>query len=282
MKLKNIIMNAIGSSLLAFGVCAFIIPSNIIAGGATGISIILHRLTGMDVALIAFLFNAICFPIGYIFGSKELAVGSILSSIFYPIALGFFETIPELTSLSDSTILSAICAGVLCGSGIGLVMKSGGSTGGTDIPCLLINKYFHIPIDTVINTTDVIIMCSQIPFSNITYIIYGMIFTFIMTNTISKVLAFGVDKYRISVVSEHYEAIKETLIEHDYGVTMIYALSGYTSTPIQKVESILPMKRLNHVQKIIENVDPTAFITIEKVTDVKGRGFTLEREPIYF
>lgn len=278
MKIKNIVLNAIGSSLLALGVCAFIIPSNIIAGGATGISIILHRLTGLDVSLIALLFNAICLPIGYIFGSKELVLGSILSSLFYPIALAIFERIPELSNVSDSTMLSTICAGVVCGAGIGLVMKSGGSTGGTDIPCLLINKYFHIPVDNVINGSDFCIMIAQIPFSNVTYILYGMIFTFIMTNTISKVLAFGVDKYKVSVVSEHYEQIREVLIQNDYGVTMIYAQSGYTYTEILKIESILPMKRLYHVQHIIEEVDPTAFITIEKVTDVKGRGFTLERE----
>ncbi|MBQ0064491.1 MAG: YitT family protein [Firmicutes bacterium] len=278
MKIKNVLLNFLGSSLLAFGVCAFIVPSNIIAGGATGISIILHKLTGLDISLITLIFNMTCLPIGYILGSKELAFGSILSSIFYPMALAMFERMPQLSDLSDSIMLSVIFAGVICGAGIGLVMKSGGSTGGTDIPCLLIHKYFHIPVDTVINVTDTLIMLSQIPFSNVTYVLYGLIYTFLMTNTISRVLTFGVDKYRISVVSEQHEEIRRLLLDNDYGVTMLYAQSGYTYTDIQKLETVIPIQRLQKVQKLIESVDETSFITIEKVTDVKGRGFTLERE----
>lgn len=282
MKIRNIALNVLGSSLLAFGVLAFIVPFDIIVGGATGISIIVHKLFGLNMSTIVFVINMVCLPIGYILGSKNLAFGSILSSIVYPVAMAIFERIPQIQTISDNIFLSVICGATVCGVGIGLVMKSGGSTGGLDIPCLLISKFTHVPVNTIMNVADTIIMLGQLPFSNVTRILYGLIYTYMMTNMIGKTLTFGVDKYRIVVISEAYEEIRRTLIDHDCGVTMSYAQSGYTYTEIQKVETVLPMKRLHYVESLIEQVDPTAFITIEKVTDVKGRGYTLERAPIYF
>ncbi len=282
MHIKNIALNIVGSFLLAFGVIAFIVPFDIIVGGATGISIILHKLLGLNMSTIVFIINVVCLPIGYLFSGKELVFGSILSSLVYPIAMAIFEQIPQIQNISDSIFLSVICGGVVCGIGIGLVMKSGGSTGGLDIPCLLIGKFLHIPVNSIMKISDTCIMLGQLPFSNVTRILYGIIYTYIMTNTIGKTLTFGVDKYRIVVISEAYEEIRKTLIDHDCGVTMSYAQSGYTYTEIQKVETILPMKRLHYVESLIEQVDPEAFITVEKVTDVKGRGYTLERTPIYF
>lgn len=281
-KIKNYGMNIIGSILLAFGVLAFIAPFDIIVGGATGLSLVLHKLLGFNISTIALAINIIVLPLGYIFGNKELVFGSILSSIAYPVAMAIFEQFPSIQTISDNIFLSVICGGVVCGSGIGLIMKSGGSSGGIDIPCLLIAKVLRVPVNKVINVSDTIIMLGQLPFSSVTRILYGLIFTFIMTNSIGKAITFGVDKYRISIVTEQFEQMRRTLIEHDCGVTMIYAQSGYTYTEIQKIETVLPMKRLRYIENVIEQVDPTAFITIEKVTDVKGRGYTLERDPVFF
>ena len=136
--MKNIILNIIGSSLLAFGVYAFVVPFDIIVGGATGLSIIGHKLLGWNISIIVLFINCICLPIGYVLGSRQLALGSILSSFVYPIALAVFERIPILTQIVDNIFLAVLCGGIVCGIGIGMVMKSGGSTGGMDIPCLLI------------------------------------------------------------------------------------------------------------------------------------------------
>ncbi|MGN1276157.1 MAG: YitT family protein [Floccifex sp.] len=103
--MKNTILNIIGSSLLAFGVCAFIVPFDIIVGGATGLSIIGHKLFGLNMSTIVLFINVVCLPIGYIFGNKELVFGSILSSLVYPAALAFFEQIPMITNIVDNIFL---------------------------------------------------------------------------------------------------------------------------------------------------------------------------------
>lgn len=276
----NIILNFIGSSLLAFGVCAFIEPFNIIVGGSTGIALVLHRLTGINVSVFAFAINLFVLPIGYFFDGKELVIGSILSSFFYPLSLAVFELFPGITTMADDILLASLCSGIICGIGIGLVMKSGGSTGGVDIPCLIVSKKTRIPINKIFNICDSAIMIAQIPFSNVTYIIYGLIYTFIMTNALNKVVTYGEDRVKCSVVSEHFEEIASYLIQHDFGVTMLYAESGYTKTPIKVVESTMRAYQNRFAIRLIEEIDPEAFITVQKVKDVKGRGFTMERNYI--
>lgn len=276
-QIKSILLNFIGSSMLAFGVCAFVEPFNIIVGGSTGIALVLHRLTGMNVSVFALALNILVLPIGYFFYGKELVIGSILSSLFFPMSLAVFERIPVITTIADNIMLASICGGIVCGAGIGIVMRSGGSTGGMDIPVLVISKLFHKRVDMLINVFDTIIMVCQIPFSNITFVIYGVIYTFIMTHSLQSVLTFGEDRLKFSIVSEKYEELASHLIENDFGVTMAYAESGYTKTPIKKVESVMRSYQNRTALRLIEEVDPEAFITIEKVLEVKGRGFTLER-----
>ncbi|MDO4977219.1 MAG: YitT family protein [Eubacteriales bacterium] len=277
---KNLALNFIGSTLLAFGVCAFIVPFNIIVGGSTGIALILHTLTGINVSVFALALNLLVLPIGYFFDGKELVIGSILSSLFYPFSLAIFERIPALTTLADDILLASICAGIVCGAGIGLVMKSGGSTGGVDIPCLIVSKKSHVPINKVFNVCDSVIMIAQIPFSNVKYIIYGLIYTFIMTHSLQTVLTFGEDRVKCTVVSERFEEIADYLIKHDFGVTMLYAESGYTKTPIKVIETVMRSYQNRFAIRLIEEIDPEAFITVQKVKDVKGRGFTLEKNYI--
>ena len=174
-QIKSILLNLIGSSMLAFGVCAFVEPFHIIVGGSTGIALVLHRLTGMNVSVFALALNILVLPIGYFFYGKELVIGSILSSLFFPMSLAVFEQIPVITTIADNIMLASICGGIVCGAGIGIVMRSGGSTGGMDIPVLVISKLFHKRVDMLINVFDTIIMVCQIPFSNITFVIYGVI-----------------------------------------------------------------------------------------------------------
>ncbi|MGN0267776.1 MAG: YitT family protein [Lachnospiraceae bacterium] len=276
-QIKSILLNLIGSSMLAFGVCAFVEPFNIIVGGSTGIALVLHRITGINVSVFALALNILVLPIGYFFYGKELVIGSILSSLFFPMSLAVFERIPLITTIADNIMLASICGGIVCGAGIGIVMRSGGSTGGMDIPVLVISKLFHKRVDMLINVFDTIIMVCQIPFSNITFVIYGIIYTFIMTHSLQSVLTFGEDRLKFSIVSEKYEELASHLIENDFGVTMTYAESGYTKTPIKKVETVMRSYQNRAALRLIEEVDPEAFITIEKVLEVKGRGFTLER-----
>ena len=276
----NLLLNTVGSSMVAFGVCAFIKPFGLIVGGATGISLVTNQLTGIDLSLITLIINLVVLIPGWILGGRKLVIGSVYSSVVYPLALAVFERLPGITAIADDILLAALCGGVVCGSGIGLVMHSGGSTGGTDIPALLLAKALRQPVNRMVTIFDTVIMLAQLFFNPFSAILYGLIYTFIMTRTLGTVVTFGEDRVRVTVVSEEYEAICRHLTENDFGVTLTFAEGGFTRTPIKKLESVMRSRSSRYAQKLIEEIDPTAFITVEKVRDVKGRGFTLERVPI--
>ena len=274
---KNILLNLLGSSMLAFAVCAFVAPYDLIVGGVTGIALISHKLFGVSVSLVALIINMAVLIPGWIWGGKKLVLGSLLSSLIYPVALAVFERIPQITTIADNVILATVCGAVIAGAGIGLVMRSGGSTGGLDIPVLLIHKYLHFPVNTVMNLTDTCIMLAQIPFSAVTGVLYGIIYTYLMTTALGKAMTFGADRIKLTVVSEEHETICHRLTENDFGVTLVYAEGGYTGTPIKRIEAVMISDRLRKAQHIIEEIDPTAFVTTETVKDVRGRGYTMER-----
>ena len=275
---KRLLMNAAGSALLAFGVCAFIAPYGLVVGGATGISLIGNRLFGVPVSAIAFLINVAVLPLGLLAGEKKLVLGSVLSSLFYPAALAVFERMPAaITGIADSRMMACLCGGIVCGSGIGLVMRSGASTGGLDIPVLLLHKKLRQPVNRIMNTVDTTIMLGQIPISGLTAILYGVFYTYVMTYTLNRVLTLGQDRVRITVISEQYEEICRALIGADFGVTMIYAESGYTKTPVKQVETVMTSERSRAALKLIAGIDPEAFLTTERIKDVRGQGFTMER-----
>lgn len=274
---KNILMNLLGSILLAFGVYAFIAPFGLIVGGATGISLILHRLFGIPISIISLCINVGVLPLALIFKEKKLFFGSILSSLAYPVAMGVFERFPKLQTIADNTMLAAICGGIVCGCAIGLVMKSGGSTGGVDIPILLLHKKIKMPVGKMVNICDTCIMLGQVPIFGLNAIIYGLIYTYIMTHSLSTMLTMGEDCIRVTIISEKYEELRRVMIENDFGMTVVFAQSGYTYTDILKLESIMRESHLRKAKKLIDQVDPEAFVTIEKVRSVHGRGYTMER-----
>ncbi len=278
-RVRNILFNTVGSVLLAFGICAFVEPFGLIIGGATGVSIVIHHVFHIPMSTILLIINIGVLPMCWLGGAggKKLFLGSVYSSVIYPLAVAVFERIPQITTIADNTFLAAICGGIVCGAGIGLVMKSGGSTGGFDIPVLVLHKKMNQSVGLVMNIMDSCIMLCQVPFFGLNSIIYGLIYTFIMTNGITYILTMGEDCIRVSIVSEKYEELRAELLKNDFGLAMIYAEGGLTHTKILKIETIMRSVAYRKAQEIIEAIDPEAFVTIEKVKSVRGRGFTMER-----
>lgn len=277
----DLILNILGSTLLAFGVYAFIMPFDLIVGGVTGISLIIHRLTAIRVSLVSLILNLLVLIPAWILGGKKLAMGSVLSSLVYPAAMAVFENFPVLTEMADTRLLAVICGAAACGAGVGAVMRSGGSTGGLDIPVLLLSRRLNLPANDVLRVFDVCIMLGQIPLFGLTGILYGFVYTWLMTAVLGSVLAFGEERLRVTVQSENYEELRRNLVASDFGVTMVSAEGGYTKTPIKQVESVMPAGRLRQARRVIEETDAAAFVTVEKVKEVRGQGFTRAREPIF-
>lgn len=277
-KIKNYGMIVGGSFILALSVYAFTLPFDITVGGVTGISIIANKLAGIDMSVTVWVVNMLCLVFGLIFVGKDLVIGSLLSSFAYPAAMAVCEMIPGIGALGSDIVLCTVMSGVLAGAGIGLVLRGGGSSGGVDIPCILVSRKTGISVSFVIYVVDIIIMLGQLPFCDSSRVLYGIIAAYLMAFMIDKVLTMGVGKYQVTIITGQYEELCRLLLQNDFGVTLQLIETGLERVQEKAVVTTVFSKELQRVQKIIEGLDPTAFVTIQRVTDVRGRGFTLKKE----
>ena len=220
--LKPIVAVIVGNIIVAFAIAAFILPKNLIAGGSTGLAIILNHFFGLNISLVVLVFNGFMFLLGAALLGKKFALTTILSTIVFPTFLTFFRALPALQDMTDDILLSAIYAGILCGLGVGLVFKVGASTGGMDIPPLLLNKHFRIPVAVGMYTFDVIFLLIQAFFSSMEQILYGLIMVFLTSIVINKVMVTGTNKMQLFIISKKFEEIKEALLYvQDVGLTLV-------------------------------------------------------------
>mgnify|MGYP000217106051 CR=1 FL=1 len=149
--IKTILGVLVGNLVLSFAVAAFIVPNGIIMGGATGIGLTISHYFQVNLSMIILAINAVLFVLGAVFLGKKFALTTIISSFIYPIFLSMAQSIPGIDKVTqDNAMLAALYGGVLLGIGIGLVVRVGASTGGTDILALVLHKWFHVPVSGIL------------------------------------------------------------------------------------------------------------------------------------
>ena len=178
-------------------------------------------------------------------------------------------------------MLATVYAGALLGIGIGLVVRVGASTGGTDILALVLNKWFHVSIAVMMYVVDFIVLGFQVLFSNSEQILYGIFMLVLTTLVMNRVILMGQSQIQLFVITEKYEEVKEKMLkEIDAGVTMVHIETGYEGRQQKGVLCVIPNRKLYSVNQMVQAVDPKAFITITQINEVRGVGFTIEKNPI--
>lgn len=271
----------VGNAILAFTVVAFIVPHGVIMGGATGIGLTIAHYVPVDLSIIIFIVNSILFVLGATVLGKKFAVATIASTFIYPTFLSIVQKIPGIDGLTDNLMLATLYAGALLGVGIGLIVRVGSSTGGTDIVALVLNKWFHIPVAGLLYVIDFLVLGGQIFFSDTEQIMYGVLMLVLETAILNKVMLLGQSQIQLFIISEEYEHIREKMLkELDAGVTMVHVETGYGQENQKGVLCIIPNRKLYSVKELVQSIDPKAFITITQINEVRGRGFTLDRKYI--
>lgn len=268
----------VGNAILAFTVAAFIVPHGVIMGGATGIGLTIAHYVPVDLSIIIFIVNSILFVLGATVLGKKFAVATIASTFIYPTFLSIVQKIPGIDRLTDNLMLATLYAGALLGVGIGLIVRVGSSTGGTDIVALVLNKWFHIPVAGLLYVIDFLVLGGQVFFSDTEQIMYGVLMLVLETAILNKVMLLGQSQIQLFIISEEYEHIREKMLkELDAGVTMVHVETGYGQENQKGVLCIIPNRKLYSVKELVQSIDPKAFITITQINEVRGRGFSMER-----
>ena len=268
----------LGNVFYAFVIRLFLLPGNLMTGGTTGIGLVVKHFTGTSISGFVLVFNIVMLIVGWTLLGKKFALTTVISSFTYPIALEAANHIFGDLVITTDPMLNTIFAGLGIGIGLGIVIRTGASTGGMDIPPLVLNKYFRIPVSVSLNVFDMLILVLQIVYNPPERVLYGVLLVMIYTTVLDKVLMMGNTKTEVKVISSQVEEIRQVILAQvDRGVTMLYGEGGYRQEQTQIVLSIVSNRELPQVEKLIRHIDPEAFMIVSRVTEVRGRGFSLSK-----
>ena len=278
-QLFNALSIVVGNAMYALTVVLFLMPSGLITGGATGIALAFNKVTGLPVSAVLFVVNVAMLLLGWWVLGRRFALNTLASTVLSPFFMALWERLLGNLVLTDDLVLNTVFAGFGIGISLGITIRAGASTGGMDIPPLVLNKYFHIPVSASMLVFDMLILCLQAAFSPLQQCLYGIVMVIVYTVVLDKVLLFGTTRTEVKIISQHADDIREAIFTQlDRGVTVLHGEGGYSHEPEQVLLSVVSNRQLPKLEKLAHAIDPTCFMIVSHVTEVSGRGFSLEKD----
>lgn len=280
-EIKKYLTLLVANFCLALALSGFVAYGNIMTGGLGGISIFVeHFYPNFKMSYVVTATSILLFFIGLIFKGKKFALKTLFGTIVYPLFVSiiewFLEVVPiiELATDTGMQIVYAIVAGVFVGLGLGLAFKVGGSTGGVDIPAVIIAEKFHISIDKVVFVIDAVIIALGIIPLGLMNVIIGLISNIVYTVIIDKVLVGGKKSIFVQIISKENDKINEFIQnELDRGSTYFNVQGGYKGDDHRLLEVIVYRREYSQLIDYIHKVDKNAFVISLESKEVFGEGF---------
>ena len=275
---RRLLLVLLGNTIYTLGLVAFILPMDMITGGTTGIGLILNHYWDVPIEMFAAVFNVAMFIVAWLVLGVSFAITTIVSTVYFPIILGVMQKITFLQGLTDDMLLSTIFAGILIGVGIGIVVHGGASTGGMDIPPLVLNKKLGLPVSVGLYAFDIMILLGQMLFRDNERTLYGILLVVIYSTVVDKVLVTGKRKVEVKIISDYHDLINETIQRKiDRGTTFYVIETGYLHRHTKALMTVVSNRELVRLNQIVLDIDPKAFIVINEAREVMGKGFSLTK-----
>ena len=277
--LKQVLIIVFGLTVYAFGVALFVLPMDMIAAGTTGMALLAQRLWGIPISTFVGAFNILMFGLGWLELGKKFALTTLIATFYYPVMLDVAIAVVGDMVISSDPMLCAIFAGLMIGFSLGIVIKAGASTGGMDIPPLVMKKRIGIPVSVSMYVFDAVILIAQMPFGDKERILYALIMVMIYTMVLDKVLMMGTKQVQVKIFSSKYEEISEAIrVKLDRGTTLLHMEGGHTRQKSMAIISVVSGRELTQLNDLVMEIDPCAFMIVHQVGEVHGRGFTLSKK----
>ena len=277
-KINSLLLVLLGNIIYAFSIKLFLLPADLISCGTTGIGLVVEHFLHIPLSGFIFLFNMVMLTIGWLILGRKFAMTTLLSSLLYPIFLEILnQTIGDF-HVTDNLMLNAIFAGIGLGGSLGIVIRAGASTGGMDIPPLVLKKFFGIPVPMTLWIFDFTIMSAQMMFHEAEDLLYGVLLLITISITLNKVLLLGTSKTQVMIISTQHQQIRQAILSKvDRGVTILHGEGGYRGDPKEVILTIVSNSELPKIQRVAREIDPSCFMVINQVNEVWGRGFSISR-----
>lgn len=294
--IKNIFLTILGTTISAFGTAVFIIPFNLVVGGASSIAIILNQLISAEfvtVDLLVVLVTWILFFIGWIFLGKNFALKTLISAIVFPIGVYVFSKLiepdichglfclQETEYIQTSILLAAFFGGVCTGAGRAIAFLGGGSTGGVDILALLLCKYIKKLRSSVavFMINGLLVVWGLFVIKDLVVSLLGILSVFVSAIVEDKIFIGESQAFIAQIISEKYEEINHAIIERMARTTTFLDITGgYTKNKKKMLMVSFTASQYAELIHVINKMDPCAFITIHRAYEIEGEGWTRQRK----
>lgn len=277
--IKSLLAVVSGNFLYALTVKLFLLPGNLVTGGTTGIALTINHFFPIPISGFVLAFNIVMLLVGLLILGKSFAATTLASSFLYPIFLELCDRVMGDLVLTNDILLCTIFTGLGIGVGLGLVIRAGASTGGMDIPPLALRKLVGIPVSVSMYFFDGLIILAQALFQKPENVLYGILLMIIYTFMIDKMLMLGNTRTELKIISAKYREITDAILNQmDRGVTLLSAESGYLHKDMPLLLSVMSNRELIKAEKLIHQIDPECFMIVSRVSEVRGRGFSLKKD----
>ena len=274
-ELRDYAMITIAMFSYCIGWTIFLLPNNISTGGVAGVSSILFWATGFPAQLSYFIINLVLLIGALVILGWRFCVKTIYAVIVLTVSSSIVGSIYHEHWLADEPFMAAIIGSVFCGCGVGLGLANNGSTGGTDIIAAIINKYRDVSLGHVIMFCDIfIISCSYLVLRDFERVIYGYVVLYVTAFCIDWVVQTMRSSVQFFIISEKYEEIGHRINREPHrGCTVINAQGFYSGRDVKMLFVLAKRRQSDMIFRLINEVDPNAFVSQSAVIGVYGEGF---------
>lgn len=276
-KLRQFLMIEMATMLFAFSIGLFILPGKVLTGGVAGIATLLKPYIAISEDYLVIIINTLLFIIGSILLGKEFFLNTLVYSVSYPFMLLLVTR--HLPPISIDPLLAALYGGLIGGVAIGIMFRNGGSSGGVDVIALVMEKYFRIRPSNTVMVVDALTVIAGLYVYGFNSVLIGLLSVYMLSFAMDQTINMyrGIEGKKFEIISDKYEEINEAILKKiDRGTTILNGVGGYSHQERKVLMAVVSNEQLSEVKKVVDEIDPNAFVIISDTKDINGEGFTFE------
>ncbi len=280
-RIRNILAILFGAAVFSFGLVHFNMQNNLAEGGFTGITLLLYFVFGWNPSITNLLLNIPLFFIGWKLLGRSMFIYTIFGTVGVSIFLEIFQRYQIQMPLYNDLFLAALFAGVFIGTGLGVIFRFGGTTGGVDIIARLGQKYFGWTMGRTMFMFDACVIALSLTYLDYREAMYTLVVVFVGARVIDFMQEGAYSARGAMIISDKNEEIAaKILTEMERGVTILKAVGSFTKQERDALHCVVAKNEIVKLKSVIQSIDPHAFVSVTIVHDVMGEGFTLDENKL--
>ncbi|MDF1553832.1 MAG: YitT family protein [Deferrisomatales bacterium] len=265
----NLLLLAVGSALCALALNGILLPHRFASPGVTGVALLIHyQLPSLPVSALYLVLNVPLFALGWFHVGRRFLLYSLAGAILFSVAVAIVQFPIQV----EDKILAALLAGVLTGTGAGIILRSQGSAGGTDILAVMLFRRFSIRLGTTSLAFNVLVLAAALLLFDVQTVLYTVIFIYVSAQMVDLVVT-GLSKRKaVTIVSRRWKEIERAIIDEiKRGVTVMEGAGGYSGEPEKILYTVITFRELSRLKHLIRELDPAAFVVVTDTLEVIGQ-----------